>query len=297
MSRRRAGQSSRGKVSITFLSGLPPGFAEHQNPARFLSGVKAHSEFLGFGFNECSWPEYKGNIVRLRTTLRANNTCAIIFHDIHNLEAFRDLPLDNFACGSVGRHTIHPQLSYASADHYQIMRLALQRLRSLGYQRIGLILSRLINTTTDGKYLAAYYLDSHEQTAQPEIPAFLTEVPSCAKSMEMPANFALWVKKNRVDVVLSACHFAREWLQQCKLRIPTDIGYAVLDIDSHDVGAGVLQPNQQVGAAAVDIVVGQMNRGERGATPWPKIVHIQSDWHDGDSAPGILARDGAEADG
>jgi hypothetical protein len=61
--------------------------------------------------------------------------------------------------------------------------------------------------------------------------------------------------------------------------IPGDIGFAHVDLlEGSEPYAGIDQRPAEIGAAAVDIVVGQLNRNELGLPARPRSVTQDGDW-------------------
>ena len=76
----------------------------------------------------------------------------------------------------------------------------------------------------------------------------------------------------------------RDWIKN----IPGNehVGFAHLDWNPKLSGwAGTNQNNEQVGAAAVDIIIGQIHRNETGLPPYPRAIMIGCSWVDGESLP------------
>jgi DNA-binding LacI/PurR family transcriptional regulator len=71
----------------------------------------------------------------------------------------------------------------------------------------------------------------------------------------------------------------RDWLEELGLNAPQDIGLANLNLVS-DVSdwSGVDEQHQEIGAAAVDILVGALSRNELGLPPQPRRILIPGEW-------------------
>ena len=74
----------------------------------------------------------------------------------------------------------------------------------------------------------------------------------------------------------------RQWLEEMGIDVPGEVGLAHLD--RHDElpdWSGMHQNSLLVGAAAVDMLVGQLHRGENGLPDSGKASFVQSVWIDG----------------
>lgn len=91
--------------------------------------------------------------------------------------------------------------------------------------------------------------------------------------------FIDWVRRSRADAVIGTDSRVLGWLKRAGLRVPDDVAYADLDVSSADgTMAGIYQDAEGIGAAALDLVAGQLLRHERGLPDKPKAVLIESRW-------------------
>jgi LacI family transcriptional regulator len=117
------------------------------------------------------------------------------------------------------------------------------------------------------------------------VPAFVFE-GEAEKSRLLP-----WWEQNRPDVVVSVGWEVYHWLLERGLRIPRDLAFAQLSLDgTYPDIAGIEQKSALIGAAAVDLIVGQLYRNECRPPDVPKILLIDGAWVHGASAPGRPAR-------
>jgi DNA-binding LacI/PurR family transcriptional regulator len=98
-------------------------------------------------------------------------------------------------------------------------------------------------------------------------------------------NFQAWFARHRPDAIIGVVHPVREWLARGGIESPRDIGLVSLDWDeeSGDAFAAVDQNALATGAAAVDLVLGQMRRNERGIPAIPQTVLVDCRWRPGGS--------------
>jgi LacI family transcriptional regulator len=82
------------------------------------------------------------------------------------------------------------------------------------------------------------------------------------------------------------------WLRRLGKQIPRDVGFAMVNWGPDRDCAGVDQNNRAVGAAAVDLVVGQLYRNECGIPEVAKVVQVESRWVDGPTVRKVSAEAG-----
>jgi LacI family transcriptional regulator len=113
-------------------------------------------------------------------------------------------------------------------------------------------------------------------TIQP--PPYLAQDWAAEKRERFPA----WLQKCRVDAVICSEPGPIELLARAGYRIPGQIGLAHLAVECAGMPcAGIDQNSELVGAAAVDVVVGQLHRNERGIATPSRAVMVEGRWLDG----------------
>ena len=105
------------------------------------------------------------------------------------------------------------------------------------------------------------------------------------------AMIGRWIRRNRVDAVLSNQGHIQSMLEREGLRVPDDVGCAHLCLcPPYPRGvAGIVPRLDVVGERAVSIVVTQLKSNERGSPQFPSSIYVQSVWQDGASAPARIA--------
>lgn len=100
------------------------------------------------------------------------------------------------------------------------------------------------------------------------------------------AAFRTWFRAEHPDVVIAhrgVKTVVHEWLPHLGARVPATCGFADLDVDAGTDSpySGIRQNNEQVSAAAIDLIIGQLQRHERGLPEFPKIVLVEGVWVNG----------------
>jgi LacI family transcriptional regulator len=107
--------------------------------------------------------------------------------------------------------------------------------------------------------------------------------PLITPDLSDPVLFDRWLQREKPDAIVT-CDWdsVRLHLQRLRIRTPADIGLVDLQwLSANSPRAAVDQSNQEVGAAAVDIILAQINRHERGEPAIPKTVLVPGRWVDG----------------
>jgi LacI family transcriptional regulator len=162
-----------------------------------------------------------------------------------------------------------------SYDYFANMRLACEQLRAQGYRRIGLILSRHLDITTDRHYHGCFLA---QQAYWPRA----DRVPILFEDGVFGTQMAEWLDKYRPDVVLCQRNETKPWLDKQGYKVPSQLGVAHLSLAPDVTGWSGINPNlEDIGGAAVELVVQQLRINE--LQP-PKIgleLFIAGSWVDG----------------
>jgi DNA-binding LacI/PurR family transcriptional regulator len=95
-------------------------------------------------------------------------------------------------------------------------------------------------------------------------------------------SFRKWFLEMKPEVVVSDDVRVQEWLKNLGVQVPKQVGLVHLDCSrNRSTCSGIDQHHEMLGAAAIDLVVGQLHRNETGVPFYPKNVMIEGTWVDG----------------
>ena len=156
-------------------------------------------------------------------------------------------------------------------------------MRKRGYRRIAFGSRRKINDRCQGRWLAAFWIFQKNNPDLPALPHFEFEFgENEGDALDQ------WLEKYQPDAILGERYFMNLLISH-GIRFPQDVGFALLDLlpgskDSEAI-AGIDQRFESVGAAAVDLLEGKINRGQRGLPSEPHVMKITGKWIEGSSLP------------
>lgn len=186
----------------------------------------------------------------------------------------REIALETSSLKGVG---VRPRLWHkVLPDYFHNVHVAMREISVLGYRRPGLVLSEWLDRFTDwqikGSFLAEQCALPKVQAIPPLILDDIADVPTLKK----------WLHKWRPDCILCSHGGTRKFLEQAGYQVPEDIGLVHLT-HAEDVAdwAGVDERHEALGAAAIDLLVAQLRRNERGQPAVPRAVTIQGLWREG----------------
>lgn len=234
---------------------------------RLLAGARERAESLGYGIEVYRVAVEQLSADRLRRILMARSQWGLIIPPAPH--SARNFPLDlrGLTGVTVGTSLHQPVMHRVSPNHYQGAQLACDRLRTKGFRRIGLVLSHAYNERVEEKWLAAYLARQQQWPETERLPPLWVEPQG-------KASFDQWRSRHQPDAILVAESYVAPWL-------PAGKGQALVWLhDGRDRADswGVDYRWETLGAGAVELVVGQIHRNERGSPPIPHTLSMDVAW-------------------
>ena len=278
MARLRTLRAHPVQATLGFLTAWPTrdGWRQASNHRRFFAGVQRRARELGYAVDELWLREPGMTSGRMTRLLLARGIRGLIVHSLPAAGGSLELDWKHFAGVTKGLTVTHPPLHRVVSSHYEDMILVLRELARRRYRRVGLVLSEALSVRVDRAWLAAFLLQQNETPAADRVPALIT------RTDDEEAHFDEWFAAHRPDVILFSDQPVAAWVKRLKLRVPADVGLVHLDW-SRDVAplAGLDSDPEAIGAAATDLLVGQLHANEFGVPKHEKIVAVRGCWVSG----------------
>lgn len=291
MSNLRQTRSFSDVTTLAFVTSMPTrsGWREIAAFRRYYIGAQKRALQLGYRLDEF-WLREKGvSEETLARVLRTRNIPGVMIAPTPDANTTIRLPWDDFAFVAFGYSMNVPPLYRATNHQHHSILTALRRLRALGYRRIGLCMPAGDNDRVDRGWLSGLLVFQDTIPRRNRVPHLLPRIWTLD-------SFSAWYHRHKPDAVISISvrqegKLVKDWLDEIGAAVPAQVGFALLDWspDSGDV-AGIDQNSEQIGMAAVDLLVEQLHRNERGLPSLPKVVYIEGSWRDGPTAPPRCAR-------
>ncbi|MDR1283311.1 MAG: LacI family transcriptional regulator [Opitutaceae bacterium] len=258
--------------------------AQTPTARKAFEGYRAACDEAGFILEEFTWEEFGESPKRLFSMLRTRQVPGVIFHG-GDVPAWCREGWDGFAMASVGNRMPSMPCDFAGADHFRNTLIAVHGLLMAGYRRIGFAMTRMPWVeNTEYRALSAYQgwvTQSGQSSTKDAVPPFWTERWDTRE-------FLRWIHRHNPEVVIGAQHEPLNALREAGYRLPEDIGFVHLGLDTEWTDlAGMRQNNFQVGEAAAHLVIEQINRNAYGVPKHPRSVLVTGDWFAG---PSILGK-------
>jgi DNA-binding LacI/PurR family transcriptional regulator len=270
--------------------GQGSGLARPPHLEAIISGARRHAELLGYQLDPIPVGEDDHDSRSLTAYLRENRIQGLIISSFMPGCAEIALNWDDYAAVKIhSRHT-QPDVTVIGNDQLREVREAFHRLNALGYQRIGLVVGRADEDGCGHRHTAGYLMEQAELAADRRVPPLL--FPYSISRPALGAMIARWVRRHKIDAVLSNHGEIQTMLAAEGIVVPRDVGCAHLCLcpPAPSDAAGIQPRLDVVGERAVSIVVTQLKSTEHGVPQYPSSIYVQSVWKDGASAPPRVRR-------
>jgi LacI family transcriptional regulator len=250
--------------------------------SRIHDGMTRRATELGYRLDPL-WLTAPGlSLRRFREILQARSIEGLLCFGSPDVAQVFPRELNDHAIVTVG-FSIRTNLHRVTSRPFNDTLNAFNRLRELGYQRPGLVLSSYEDARTYHSHSAAYlgWCEDHRGLDQ--------ALPILRLDDVVAPPFLQWRQAHRPDCLVfvhspSAIRKLRDILDQHHIRTPQDIGIAVQTHTVEGSGFAGLQQNLHLmGAWAVELLAARIANRDFGIPTTPRVEMVESEWVDGDS--------------
>jgi DNA-binding LacI/PurR family transcriptional regulator len=281
MSNLRSLRKIKAPPTIAFVT-TNPKVALGSGTRRLLAGAQHRARQLGYQAELFSLSDLNTSPKRLSAILEARGIRAVVLAPFPAPVSNFDFSWSSFACAAIARSLLQPELHRAHSNQYHAVLLAFARVWAAGYRRIAFVAENAQSNRTEHWWRNGFRLAWERHGGRDA--DCLVYLPD---KIEERAALG-WYREVRPEAILSIDVQMLHILRNSNVSVPEEVGYAVLDLqDESDGCAGIDQNHGLIAAAAVDIVVEQLQNNELGVPLHPKAVMIEGNWTPGRT---ILAR-------
>jgi len=225
---------------------------------------------------------------RLNAILNARGITGVLLSTFEIDMEQLDLDWAQFCAVKIECLHLSPHLDAVSNDQLQAARLAMRRLRHLGYRRIGLATAREDQTRLAESFGMGVLV---EQASLPEAECVPPLIFGLADVPTLPQLVPEWMREHRVDAIISNWNELFDVFATAGIRLPEDIAFASLDVPpSMPHVAGVVQNHRLVGQRAMEQLAIMSDAYQRGVPEAQTVTYVPGYWQDGVTAPGSARR-------
>jgi LacI family transcriptional regulator len=277
-------------LAVINASTMPPEiYNKISNMAAWHQGLQQRARQLGYTLDHFWLHDPECQPHRVERILRAKNIRGVVFQGVMVESDLKPCKAIASSIPSVvmGVHLREPPLNFITNDHYFSAFHACCQLRKAGYRRIGIVLDQWLDDVLEHRYVAGYYA-SHERSEK-SLPVLylngpLADVlPKENPRLEGRKKFAEWIEQHHPDACICINSYLVEWIRDLGINIPREMGFALLDLprELNGIVAGMEPRSIETGMKSIDVLVGQINRGEEGLPGFQTGTMIESQWMPG----------------
>jgi DNA-binding LacI/PurR family transcriptional regulator len=245
----------------------------------YYEGARTRASELGYILDDINIAGEYSDPKRLRRLLEARNIMGLVLapcstdptisHDF-------DFDLSRFSAVRIGYSYRSPLLNTVANAQFRTVLTAMREVIALGYERIGTILTHVLDERTSWQFLGAYLAGAHSLPRKNLIEPLY--VPHHGR--DWIPDFFRWVEKQRIDCFVAPGYgFLCPMLTERGYRVPEEIGFADTQLQDGDaINSGVNQNARQIGVSTIELLVSMMHRHQVGVPKVASHMLIEGSW-------------------
>ena len=256
--------------NLAALTMLDAGFVR-----RLLVGARARAERLGYSLDLIDLRQFMPKGAPLTRTLLARGVAGVLLAPTIDPFNYSEL-LDwsRFAAVAMTYSVYEPHVHRVVTHHFDNAVRTFALLEQRGYRRIGLAMTEDMEFRANHSYSGAYYRTVGLKTAK--------SAPILLLDRSGRSGIRAWFAAHRPDaIVVANAHQVRDFfLPALGSRLCASVGFACLDYEAEAGVSGMDQLFEIIGSHAIDALVAQIHRNERGLPANPTISMVEGHWID-----------------
>ena len=198
----------------------------------------------------------------------------------------------------IGCYPHFPLLHRVTEAYSGMVRLAIRRVLSAGFDRVGLIMAQWWDDEADQSWSAGFLVEQSKFPVGRRIPILHSvcsrqEWTSGAPSRHSQADsaaIAKWYQAYRPEVIIGFSPLVSAKIRQLGINVPEDVAYVDLCAEEAADGCAGTRPNREiVGEVAVALLVTQIQKNLYGPPSVATSTTVDGTWLDGASMPTAAA--------
>ncbi|TAG10561.1 MAG: LacI family transcriptional regulator [Verrucomicrobia bacterium] len=242
----------------------------------FYDSAARRAESLGFALSEFWVCDRKIPASRLDDVLKARGTKGLLVSTpLVDEEWSQWIDWNSYATVVIDDPFGLPQFDRVYADYAANMRVALEQVRSRGYQRPKVWLTEREDYWTAHGYT---YECLRQNRLHLDLDVLLPEYMKDITAGRVKA----WIERHKPDVVIAPTPTVGLRMRELGYRMPKDIGYVAMYMLNEDhAWSGFSQRHVQQSVIAVDRVAALLESNTIGRQPYPQKIQIEGEWREG----------------
>ena len=283
MQTRRTGRADR-HVTLAYVTNYPTRYGwrpNHHDRPDFFPGAAERARQRGYKLEDFWLAEPGMTPARFCRILSSRGINGLLIGRLPPGQRSLELEWNHFSCVALGLTLCSPILHHVTENHFDTVSQAMLRCHERGYRRVGFVYSDSNDSPSVGdRWLGAFLL--HQSRC-----SRACRIPVCPGEPTDETTFGRWFNRHRPDgIIANHARPVLPWLDRLQVEVPRNLGLVDLDNHSSLDCAGVRYDPQEVGALAVDMLVGMLHRNETGIPQNNQHeVLLTGVWHDGQTLP------------
>lgn len=244
---------------------------------RYYLGARTRAGQLGYELEPFNLADHGMSVRRLSRILSARGIAGVIIAPLSEGQSLADVSpeWDSFALAMIEHTFTEPRLHQVCHDEFSTIGRMIQRLLDAGFTRIGIAMQAHMDAHANHFWLAGF--ETFQALAPPRhrVPHFITGAWEREKLLA-------WHARWKPEAIITVNDDVVRWLRGAGVRVPEDVSCATLYWkEDRPFLSGYDQKHELMAATAVDLVVAQLSRNERGLPENEKTFLIQAEWREG----------------
>jgi DNA-binding LacI/PurR family transcriptional regulator len=249
---------------------------------QYWRGARHAAARMGYRLQECFWPRNR-SAEEMEQWLVEHHVLGLLITPHPPEVEWEDFDWSRFSLMRFGMSVSQVDCNLVTADHQRAMIMALQKISSYGYERIGLVFNRVHDCALGGNYYGGYAWARQLLKLKCRIPPLDSDDRTPAQNRKRALQ--AWLRKYKPDAILTTVQQLPGFLFELGYHIPRDVAVASTSTYDIAVDAGINQCSAAIGEIAAEMLIKQISLNERGEPDYPCRILVESRWKDGRSLP------------
>ncbi|MBI5382281.1 MAG: LacI family DNA-binding transcriptional regulator [Opitutae bacterium] len=270
--------------TLAWMVNWQPGYDWESGPyySGYFAGAAERAKAYGYRLERFLLNAEGVTAERLASIFRARNISGILLCPQPRAGVELAFEWEQFSAVTFGYTLVKPLLTTVASAHFLNTRHVVRELARRGYRRIGLAIDDITDRRCGSNVLAGHLVEKQLDAALAPIPAFLDCLPHQTHLPDYGRKLKAYIEEHRLDALVTSEYQILDALKRIGVAVPRQLGVAGLSLPSTDTPlSGVVEDSVRIGAVAMDMLIGMVQRGERGVPATPIRTHLEGLWHEG----------------
>jgi LacI family transcriptional regulator len=261
----------------------PEDYHQRREFHNYWLGAVAAAERLGYRLEEFALRKVAPDWQALSRILVARGIRGVVIPPHSAPFRFASANWSDVAVVKIGFSINDLPVHTAGADQYAGGRMAATNMLRAGRQRIGCVISDVLERSTRGNFTAGFLhaRDSHVAKKY-RIPPLVLGLADLRKAEKV---FLEWLDRNQPDAILFSPANVVRWVKESRRSIPDNVALAAISISDSPINSGLDQLPQEIGRAAIELVTSLIIQRQFGLPEICRRMLIDPVWHAGEECP------------